>query len=234
MASTNVITSLGAADVDTKELAANLVAATKEPRQKLLDAERKKAEVAISSAAMLKSGLTALQNAAAEIASVSKLNKIQVSSSNSVVVTGASVSGAIAKPGKYTVKVERLATPTRMIASFEGTAGYTLPDNTSITLSVNGSATSSVAVGGKTPAQVVDAINQWVKINAPNSNFSATLIDTQSNDPKPIKIILQGASGTADTFTVSASTDDPVDPVLKMFPDPPANGGRKLLQRSSL
>jgi flagellar hook-associated protein 2 len=225
MASTNVITSLGAADVDTKELAANLVAATKEPRQKLIDAERKKAEVAISSTGMLKSGLTALQDAAAEIASVSKLSKIQVSSSNSAVVTGTSLPTATAKPGNYAIKVERLAAPTRMIASFPGTAGYTLPDPTSITLSVNGGTPSSVPVGGKTPSQVVDAINNWAKINAPDANFSATLVDTQSGDPKLLKVILQGEPDTADTFTVSASTDDPSPTGVKMFPYP-ADGAR--------
>jgi hypothetical protein len=47
MVTTNVMTALGASDIDTKELTVNLVAATKEPRQKLIDLERKKAEVAI-------------------------------------------------------------------------------------------------------------------------------------------------------------------------------------------
>ena len=36
---TNVITALGAADIDTKELVTNLVNATKEPRQKIIDEE---------------------------------------------------------------------------------------------------------------------------------------------------------------------------------------------------
>lgn len=57
MTTTNIIKSMGASDIDTKELTTNLVAAVKVPRQNLIDAERKKAEVAISSAALLKNGL---------------------------------------------------------------------------------------------------------------------------------------------------------------------------------
>jgi flagellar capping protein FliD len=70
MSSTNIITSLGAADLDTKKLVSDLVTAVREPRQKLIDEAKKKAEVAISSVALLKSALSAFQDAATELGSV--------------------------------------------------------------------------------------------------------------------------------------------------------------------
>ena len=68
MTTTNIIKSMGAADIDTKELTTNLVAATKGPRQKLIDLEKTKADVAISNIALLKNGLSSLQQAATAIA----------------------------------------------------------------------------------------------------------------------------------------------------------------------
>lgn len=215
MASTNVLTSLGASDIDTKELAANLVAATKEPRQKLIDAEKKKAEVAISSTAMLKNGLAALQDAATEIATVSKLNKMQISSSNSSVVTGSTVTTATAKAGTYSIEVERLATPKTMVASFASKDSI-LPPNTAITLSV-GTSSNNFQVGGKTPLQVAAAINTWVKTTVPLSKVSATTVDSKdSGVGNPFKLILQGEPGTAGTFTI---TEDSGNSIPSLFVD---------------
>lgn len=217
MASTNVITSLGAADIDTKELAANLVAATKEPRQKLIDAERKKAEVAISSAALLKSGLLGLQDAATEIASAAKLNNVQVSSSNSSVVAGSSVPTATAKAGTYSVTVESLARPQRVTAAFS--RSFTAEANAKIDLEIpnpqGGVFSKAFNIGGKTPPQIVADVNAWVKSSAPNSQFSATLIDSkekilnEANEwvevAKPLKIVFQGAPGLDNAFTLTGT-----------------------------
>ena len=226
MASTNVITSLGAADVDTKELAANLVAATKEPRQKLIDAERKKAEVAISSAALLKSGLSALQEAATDISSVSKLNNVQVSSSNSSVATASSVSTATATAGTYSITVESLATPKTVITSFSRT--FSAPAGATISLTIpnpqGGEGFSGdIAVGGKNPSQIVTAISAWVKQNAPTSQFSAMLVDTKEKVPKdpprdntlvevekPLKIVLKGAPGIDNSFQLTGALNSAI------------------------
>jgi hypothetical protein len=54
MSEINLVKALGGSDIDTKELITNLLAATRAPRQKLIDAQKKKIDVAISSAALLK------------------------------------------------------------------------------------------------------------------------------------------------------------------------------------
>ena len=114
MTTTNIIKSMGASDIDTKELTANLVAATKAPRQKLIDAEKTKADVAISNIALLKNGLSSLQQAATAIASSSKLRASQVTSSDSTVVRASQLSTTTAKTGDYSLEVDALAAPRRL------------------------------------------------------------------------------------------------------------------------
>ncbi|MGA1424861.1 MAG: flagellar cap protein FliD N-terminal domain-containing protein, partial [Steroidobacteraceae bacterium] len=94
MTETNVIKTLGAADLDTKQLTVDLVNAIKEPRQALIDREKTKAETAISNTALLKSALSTLKDTAAELASVSKLNKLSLSSSNTAAVGLSAGTGA--------------------------------------------------------------------------------------------------------------------------------------------
>lgn len=77
MATANVLTSLGAADLDTKQLVTDLVNAVKEPRQLQIDSSKKKAEVAVSSLAMLKNALTNLQTAATDLGSVGRTESPQ-------------------------------------------------------------------------------------------------------------------------------------------------------------
>jgi flagellar hook-associated protein 2 len=226
MASTNVLTSLGASDIDTKELAANLVAATKEPRQKLIDAEKKKAEVAISSAALLKNALDGLAAAAVDIASTSKLNQVLISSSNSAVVSGTSSPTTTVDAGAYSIEVERLASPKRVVSQFAylyrapSPAVMTLEGIPSLAEAPN---PATIDIGNKTPAEIATAINAWIRANAPNSKFSATLVDTQvqtGDEPRPLSLILQGAPGTADNFTVRVGTSDNPDlHAAEFFPD---------------
>jgi flagellar hook-associated protein 2 len=200
------MTALGASDIDTKELTANLVAATKEPRQKLIDVERKKAEVAISSAALLKNGLAELQAAATAIASASMLNQMQVTSTSTSVVRGSSVPNATAKPGTYSITVDTLAAPKRMSATFA--TAYKTSAPITLTMAIPGAkagADPDIDIpADKTPADVVLAINQWVRTNAPDSGFSATLINT-GKSPNPMNIVLQGASGVVNAFDVTAT-----------------------------
>ena len=213
MATTNFITSLGAADIDTKELTDNLVAATKEPRQKIIDAERQKAQVAISSAALLKNGLAALQAAATEIGSSTKLNKVQISVSNPSVLQASPVNTATARAGNYSVTVEQLAKPQRMTASFA--KGFSTTEAITLTLSVPGASADAEPLelaAGRTPAQIVSSINSWIGANAPSSGFSATLIDTDKG-ATPLRIVLQGDTGEANAFSVATAITD-ADPAV--------------------
>lgn len=211
--STNVIKTLGAADLDTQELVTNLVAATKEPRQKLIDVEKKKAEVAISTTALLGSALTALQNTATEIGSIARLNQLVVSSSNSSIVSGGSSGTGAARAGSYSIKVSALAEPQRR-ASKDLASTFTAAATT-LTFSSGGASgfvSSAVAsenevsiTAGSTPSQVVATINESTV--AKNNKIKATLVDkkTAAGGTGPYVIVIQSQSGTANGFSIASS-----------------------------
>jgi flagellar hook-associated protein 2 len=79
--STNLITALGVGTLDTKKLVSDLVEASRAPRQAQINAEKKKSEVAISNVGLLKSAMETLRLAANDLASVSTLNRLQITNS---------------------------------------------------------------------------------------------------------------------------------------------------------
>ena len=220
MTTANLIKSLGASDIDTKELVTNLVNATKEPRQKIIDKDKKKAELAISSLGLLKSALSTLQNTASEVGSVSKLNQVTLSSSNSSAVSGNKSGSGVAREGSYSVVVDELALPDRKILSL--TSGTPLAASTndpvgSITIrrSVDGEVVSSTIAftdTATTPSQIVAAIN--ADETTRSLNVRATLITTGIS-ASPYSIVLESDPGESNQFEVINTTLSPFvqDPV---------------------
>lgn len=206
MTTTNIIKSMGAADIDTKELTTNLVAATKAPRQKLIDIEKTRAEVAISNIALLKNGLSSLQQAATAIASSSKLRTSQVTSSDSTVVRASQLPTTIAKTGDYSLEVETLAAP-RRLKSTAMASGFTTSEEMRLTLGIPGvtvaAGSADIVVGaGRSPAQIVTAINEWIKVNAAGSGVQASLLNTGAG--APLTIVVQGRSGVENAITLAS------------------------------
>jgi flagellar hook-associated protein 2 len=212
MTTTNIIKSMGASDIDTVELTANLVAATKAPRQKIIDAEKSKAEVAISNIALLKNGLSSLQQAATDIASSSKLRASQVSSSDATAIRASQLPTTIAKTGDYSLEVIGLAAPQR-VKSTAMAADYTTPQEIRLTLGIPGvtvdPASEDIVVGvGKSPSQIVTVINDWIKDNAAGSGVQASLLNTGTTPP--LTIVVQGRSGIANAITLDSDTSTEV------------------------
>lgn len=194
MTTANVLTSLGAADLDTKQLVTDLVNAVKEPRQKQIDESKKKAEVAVSSLSLLKSALTNLQSAATDLGSVGKLNKLSISNSNSGSVVAEAGNAAVALPGNHSINVTALAQPKRVASagyanstSVVSTTGFTLTLDKAITVPA-----------GTTVAGLVSTIN------ASGGAVTARLVNTGSG-ATPYKIVLEGASGAINDFSVSTN-----------------------------
>jgi flagellar hook-associated protein 2 len=203
MASTNIITSLGAADLDTKQLVTDLVSAVKEPRQKIVDETKKKAEVAISSVGLLKSALSSLQSAATELGSLSKLNKLSISNSNSGVVIAQPGGTVAATPGNHSLTVTQLAQAKRMTSggfAASSTVVTTEPLTLTLTTGVSPSTTATTVniAANTTVAGVVSAIN------ASGSDVTARLVNTGTGS-SPYQIVLEGETGSTNTFTVSSS-----------------------------
>lgn len=199
MTTANVLTSLGAADLDTKQLVTDLVNAVKEPRQKQIDTNKEKAGVAISSLGLLKSALSNLQAAATELGSVGKLNKLSISNSNSGVVVAEAGSSAVALPGNHSITVTKLAQPKR-VASAGFASSSTAPSSTAFDITIkknDGSVDKVVQIAANTSvAGIVSAIN------ASGSSVKATLVNTGTD----YKIVLEGASGASNSFSVDTGS----------------------------
>jgi flagellar hook-associated protein 2 len=226
MTETNVIKTLGAADLDTKQLTVDLVNAIKEPRQALIDREKTKAEVAISNTALLKSALSALKDTAAELASVSKLNKLSLTSSNtSVVGVTAGTGTTVAREGTYTMTVEAMAKPQRSVSVPGYTAGtsiVTSAENMTMAIELGG-VTKNIAITKDvtTASGLVSAINQE------KMGVTARLVNTAYGLASPFKIVLEGPSGAENDFSISFK-DSVNNPILSppVFSSAPADGGQ--------
>jgi flagellar hook-associated protein 2 len=199
--SASIIKTLGASELDTNELVTNLVNATKEPRQKIIDAEKKKAEVAISTAALLKSALSTLQNAATEIGSISNLNKLTVSSTDSSIATVRASSTGVARSATHSIEVIQLAQPQRTTSN--ALASTFTTSATTLTFSGGAAFTGgTISVdAGKTPAELVDLINQ--SSVAKNNKLTASLINTGAANPN--KIVIESQTGATNSFTITDS-----------------------------
>ena len=207
MVNTNIMMSLGAAEIDTKELTSNLVDASRVPRQKSIDDEKKKIDLQISSVALLKGGLSSLEAAATEVGSVGSLNQLSISSSDPSVVTATKASSGVAKAGAYSVTVTQLATPQRTLIALP--SAFTLGGEETITLSRGDPGTAGYTAipvslpSGATPNQIVSAIN----VAANTFGVKATLIDTKTG-ANPQKIVLESAAGDANAFSYTAANGE--------------------------
>ena len=207
MVNTNIMMSLGAAEIDTKELTSNLVDASRVPRQKSIDDEKKKIDLQISSVALLKGGLSSLEAAATEVGSVGSLNQLSISSSDPSVVTATKASSGVAKAGAYSVTVTQLATPQRTLIALP--SAFTLGGEETITLSRGDPGTPGYTAipvslpSGATPNQIVSAIN----VAANTFGVKATLIDTKTG-ANPQKIVLESAAGDANAFSYTAANGE--------------------------
>ncbi len=204
--STNIINTLGASDLDTKTLTTNLVEAVKAPRQKLIDTNKKKADVAVSTTAMLKNALSVLQSSATDLGSIGNLNKLQISNSDSSSVSVSSGGYGAAIPGNYSVNVTKLAKAQRTVSTQGFASGNdTLGTGFDLKLTT-GTGASSVAktiriAAGATVNSMISAIN------TSGSDVTARLVNTGITS-SPYKILLQGKSGLANSFAIEERAID--------------------------
>ncbi len=206
MTETNLIKSLGASDIDTKEMTTSLVNAVKAPRQKIIDLEKKKADVAISNLGLLKNALSTLKSVSTEIGSVSKLNKLSLTSSDtSTASLSAADGGTVALAGNYALTVSQLARPQRVVSD-PGYANSTTVVSSAEALKLNltlAGTTKTVDISTETTASgLVSAIN------SAGLSISARLINTNDGTANPYKIVVQGPEGLSNAFTMQFYQSD--------------------------
>ena len=198
VSSTNFLTALGAGSgVDTKTLAQNLADAEITPRKDAINAKITKTEARISGYGFLKTALADLKTAFGKLDDASDFSVIAANNSQPSAFNLTTGTGA--KTGTYMLEVTQLARAQRSAsnalagpdAQLNGGQGFTL------SLSVNGGASSTISVSTDTPSGVVSAIN------AANLGVQAQLLQT-GNATNPYTIVVTGQSGARQNFTLQA------------------------------
>lgn len=209
---TNLLTTLGAATLDTKKLVSDLVAATRDPQQAQLDKKRTRVQASISSLAQFKSVLGELRARATDIGTLGGLNRLQISNSAPAAVTVTSGGQGVASAGNHSIQVTTVATAGRRAS----TTGYALSTTqvaaaaSTFTVSMADGTTQSVALAaGTTLTGVATAIN------AANLSVTARVVNTGSAS-NPYQLVLEGSTGAANGFT-AAITDDATQAVTESF-----------------
>jgi flagellar hook-associated protein 2 len=200
---TNLITALGVGTLDTKKLVSDLVEASRAPRQAQIDAEKKKSEVAISNVGLLKSAMETLRLAANDLASVSKLNQLQITNSAPTTVSATAGGTGVAVPGSHTLTVSKLAQTTRLASASYATAA-TAMSAAAFTVTLTPTTGSAVTVAMNAGATVSDVA---AAINAKGGEITARVVNTGSQAGGS-KLVLEGASGAGKSFSVQAATAD--------------------------
>jgi len=201
--STNLITTLGVGTLDTKKLVSDLVEATRAPKQAQIDSLKQKSDVAISSVALLKGAMETLRSAANDIASISKLNQLQISNSAPSVVNAAAGGSGVAVPGSHTLTVKTLAQTTRLASSSYSTATTALSSN-AFDMTWTPATGSPVTVSmnaGSTLAQLA------VAINSKGLDVTARVVNTGSQSGGS-KLVLEGSSGSGKDFSAQITEKD--------------------------
>jgi flagellar hook-associated protein 2 len=213
-----LLSSLGAGSgVDTAALAQNLVDAEQLPQQNAINQKITKNENKISGYAAVSYVLGQLKDKFNVLKVKSDFNTLTVNSSDN---NAFSIEpGAYASTGSYEVEVLRTAKSQRTISTTYPTSKESLNagDKFDLHLSIGGATATTISImpANTTPYGVVSAIN------SANLPVRAQLINTGSD----YKIMLTGAVGVANSFTMTSDSSDlsfdtniqnPVDASIKV------------------
>ncbi|HWI87239.1 MAG TPA: flagellar filament capping protein FliD [Sphingomonas sp.] len=203
---TSILTALGAGSgIDTAALVTNLAAATFDPKDNALKAREAANTAKISSLGTLSSGIDSFATALQSLVSGGTLRS-QPSSSNSAILTATAQSGAVISGLSAQLQVRQLA-QAQAVESPPLTSSTTAVGLGSLTLaSAAGSFTITVDATNNSLAGLASAINAK-NSGATPSGVSASVV-TDSNGAR---LVLRGATGAANTFSVTANGDADAD-----------------------
>jgi len=203
---TNAISALGAGSgMDVKALATSLVEAERAPRKDIIDKKITKAEGGISGYSAIKFVLDGLKTSLMDLKDQSDFQSLTSRNSQSSAFN-ITTSGT-ASAGTHSITVNSLAKAQRNLSSGFVNSG-TAVSGTDLTLSltVNGGVSQSIVVPAAktTPGGIVSAIN------TANLGIKAQLINT-GEAGTPYRILVTGATGQDNGFTLSSSNTLAVD-----------------------
>ena len=201
-ATANITNTMGAGSgIDTKSLAASLVAAERAPREAAINKNIAKSEGVVSGMAAVKYALSGVKTAFDDLKDLSDYTSIQLTNSASSAFSA--TASSLATAGNHSITVTTLAKPQRLLSDTTWSATDATVSSSDITLTLAASGTGTGITAGtisvssisSTPAGVVSAIN------AANLGISAYLQYTGS----AYQIMVTGPEGATNGFTLSSS-----------------------------
>ncbi len=202
---TSIINSLGfGSGIDTKQLVADLSAASREPKVARINTLTQQNQTRISALAQARSDLEGFADSLAQMISDGTLRSTPTVSDDSV-LSATARAGLHADSFAATVVVSQLA---RAQSSYSGIVA----DRTAAI----GTGTMTLTVGGVAKTITVDGTNNSLDglasaINSSGGEVTASIIADQGGH----RLILKGPSGAANAFTLTA--DAGADPALSAF-----------------
>ncbi len=205
-AKANIVSKLGGGSgIDTAALANSLVDAERAPRADAINKNITKNQATISGYSAVKYALSNLQAAFDALKDKSDYKSITVSNSQPSAFTATASSSADA--GSHTVLVTQLAAAQRSVsAGYAASTQLNSGASFDLSLTVGSGSSQNITVSDDTPAGIVAAIN------GAGLGISASLINT-GNSSTPYKIMVTGATGAANSFTLTSSVLSFGDPI---------------------
>lgn len=202
-AAQSLLSSLSAGSgVDVAALAQNLVNAERVPQENAINAKITKNDGRISGITASMFMLSELNTALADLKDKKDFNSIAVSGGNSSAYT--ITPGTSTALGDYGVQVVSLYKAQKTISHAFSSTTASLNDGVAfqLNLTVNGGASTPIAVTTPTPAGIVSAIN------GANLGVKAEMVNTGTSAEPSYKVVLTGTGGASGAFTMKATQTD--------------------------
>lgn len=230
-AAANITNTLGAGSgIDTKSLAASLVAAEKAPREAAINKNISKEQATISGFAAVKYAINNLKTAFDDLKDKTDFKSITATNSNPAAFSVAATVSA--DPGNHSIQVDSLAVPQRSTGTIGFKASTTSINSGSAmslsvgiaqsstgasgfaatTTSINSGSDITLTLGGTafSTGQTITVAGGYdtpagvvAAINSANVGLTAELIDT-GDASSPYKVVVTGATGLANAFTITS------------------------------
>lgn len=201
-AAQKLLSSLGAGSgVDVASLAQNLVDAEKTPQANAINQKITKNEARISGYAAISFVMSGLNDAFTALKDQNNFSSLTASNSQPSAFTVTTTAAAVG--GSHDIEVMQLAKAQRTISRGFSSAGVPINGGNamSLTLTIGGKAAPaiSLAAGKDTPQDIVNAIN------SAKTGVTAALVNTGDGSANPFQIVLTGAKGAANNFSLATS-----------------------------
>lgn len=194
--------------IDTSSLVADLVAAARQPRQQTISSQQSTNNSRISALASAKSALSTFSNALTELLK-SKDYSGQPASSNATIASVSLVSGATATPKGLPAQLvvnQLAAAQVLQSAAISGADGTANAGTGTLTFTTgSGASAKSFSVTLATGASTLNDLAS--AINGKNGGITATVVTDNSG----ARLVLKGATGADNAFTVTAGPDADAD-----------------------